>query len=413
MAFKFLHTADLHLDSPLKSLALRDPALADLVGTASRRCLRRITDLAIGENVQALIIAGDLYDGAQTSMKTARFLVQEMERLAEAKIPVFIIRGNHDAQSTITKELRFPDNVTVFSDHARAIDTTWNGHAITVHGLSFATPHAPETLLPQYAPARPDRFNIGIMHTSLGGAAGHDPYAPCSLAALQDTGYAYWALGHIHQRAEHLGATTVVMPGIPQGRDIGEAGEKSVSLVEVDDTGALSVMTRVVAEARFERIEVAIDGLADWGSVIDQLRQALHRARRDFPADHLILRPTLRGDSPLAWRLRRDADLLHQEAQSCAESIGSVWIDKVEMALDMPVAAAQGPVADLAGYLRPEALDGLMDAAQQELDRIWKKLPHDLRDWAGEDAREIQRMLREDMQQGAIDVIAELEEPTP
>ena len=109
MAYRFVHAADIHLDSPLRSLALRDPGLADVIGNATRRAFIRIVDLCLDEQVDALLLAGDLYDGHQTSMKTARFLAEQIRRLHEASIRAFIIRGNHDALSKITKELTFPE----------------------------------------------------------------------------------------------------------------------------------------------------------------------------------------------------------------------------------------------------------------------------------------------------------------
>src|SRR6478672_8310548 len=111
MAFRFVHTADIHLDSPLRSLALRNPDLAELVGDASRQALISIVDLCLAERVDALVIAGDLYDGDQTSMKTARFLASQMERLHQAGIRTYMIKGNHDALSKISKELVMPETV--------------------------------------------------------------------------------------------------------------------------------------------------------------------------------------------------------------------------------------------------------------------------------------------------------------
>src|SRR5262245_25190452 len=110
MAYRFVHAADIHLDSPLRSLALRDEALADLIGNATRRAFVRTVDLCLAERVDALLLAGDLYDGEQTSMKTARFLAEQMRRLDEANIQVFAIRGNHDAMSQITAELTLPES---------------------------------------------------------------------------------------------------------------------------------------------------------------------------------------------------------------------------------------------------------------------------------------------------------------
>ena len=99
MVYRFVHAADVHLDSPLRSLALCDPDLAELIGNATRRAFVTVVDLCLNEQVDALLLAGDLYDGEQTSMKTARFLAEQIRRLDEAGVRVFIIRGNHDAMS--------------------------------------------------------------------------------------------------------------------------------------------------------------------------------------------------------------------------------------------------------------------------------------------------------------------------
>ena len=153
-AYRFVHAADVHLDSPLRSLALRDPRLAEFVGNASRQVFSRIVDLCLDEQVSALLLAGDLYDGEQTSMKTARFLAEQLRRLDAADIEVFIIRGNHDALSKITKELVLPENVHLFGGRADAVEVSRDRgeRPIAIHGLSFARPQAPESLLAKYRP---------------------------------------------------------------------------------------------------------------------------------------------------------------------------------------------------------------------------------------------------------------------
>lgn len=241
MPFRFVHTADIHLDSPLRSLALRNPDLAELVGDASRQALIAIVDLCLEEQVDALIIAGDLYDGDQTSMKTARFLGGQLARLDEAGIRTYLIKGNHDALSKIARELVMPETVKIFGGLAEALEVTAGSLPVAIHGLSFAKPQAPESLLPKYRPPVSGAVNIGIMHTSLAGSAGHDVYAPCNVLDLHASGFDYWALGHIHQRTQHAGTATVIMPGMPQGRDINEAGAKTVSLVTIADDRTITV----------------------------------------------------------------------------------------------------------------------------------------------------------------------------
>lgn len=312
MPFRFVHTADLHLDSPIASLALRNGELAELVRGATRRTLERIVDLAISEEADALVVAGDLYDGAQTSMSTALFLVAQMRRLQAAGIRVFIVRGNHDAQSQITRELTFPDNVHVFDGRGRPVraGVLENGREIHMHGISFGQPHAPASLLPSYRAPVADAINIGLMHTSLAGSTRHDNYAPASIADLAAHGFDYWALGHIHQRAVHLERPFVVMPGIPQGRDINEAGSKSITLVTIDEAGSFSLDERFLAIAAFERVTVDVAGIDEWHAMLRTVRQRLEQAKHGAHADHLVCRITLAGATPLGWRLQRDQDLL-------------------------------------------------------------------------------------------------------
>lgn len=411
MAFRFVHTADIHLDSPLRSLALRDEALAEIVGNATRSTLQRIVDLCLAEGVQALLIAGDLYDGSQTSMKTARFLAQEMGRLNVAGIPVFIIRGNHDSTSKITRELSLPENVTVFPGKAEAIETNWNGHAVAVHGISFRTPHAPETLLDRFAQPVRGAFNIGMLHTSLGGAQGHDPYAPCTLADLQATGFDYWALGHIHRRASHPGETTVVMPGIPQGRDIGEDGNKSVTLVSVADDGSVDLEERHLATAQFERLLVDCRQLTDWLELIETLKSTLRTARREHEGEQLIVRPVLTGETPLAWRANRDIDLLHAEAQIVAEQLGTLWIDKIEVVLATTKNTNMGGAKEeLARIIAERTLLPDDPAVREDVDRLLKHLPRELRGLLGDSEEETNAAIAASIQQGAAEVLARLDE---
>ncbi|TVP73413.1 MAG: DNA repair exonuclease [Rhodobacteraceae bacterium] len=371
MAFRFIHTADLHLDSPLRSLALRDPELAEMISDASRIVLRRIVDLCLSEQVDALLIAGDLYDGSQTSMKTARFLMSELARLGPAGIRTFIIRGNHDAESVITRELTPPEDVFIYAGRAKAVAITKGHQQIHIHGLSFTAPHAPESLLSKYKPPVADALNIGLMHTSLNGSPGHDLYAPCALADLQASGFDYWALGHIHKRAEYPGAAHVVMPGIPQGRDIGEAGAGSVTLVSCTENG-LHVEERVVAEAAFMPVTVNVTGLEAWHDLRGAVANALDATRLSVP--HLVARLTLRGHTPLAARLLRDRDLALEEAQQIARETGGTWVETLGLDLEAQApdtgalgelgAIITGEIRDSAGYQAAlEALRRDLEAA--------------------------------------------------
>tara|TARA_R110002012_G_scaffold258598_3_gene439174 strand:- start:10570 stop:11787 length:1218 start_codon:yes stop_codon:yes gene_type:complete len=395
---------------------LRNPELADLIGGATRQAFSAIIDLCISERVDALVIAGDLYDGDQTSMKTARFLAGELGRLAKAGIRTFIIRGNHDALSRISRELVLPDMVKLFGGRAEHVMIErWPGEKpVAIHGLSFAQPTAPESLLPKYASAVPDAINVGIMHTSLGGAPGHDAYAPCSPAELQATGFDYWALGHIHKRSVITGSTTIVMPGMPQGRDINEDGPKSATLVSISEDGSVSLEEKPTALAEFSRITIDAGGLSDWTDLAHALSHALKQARTASAAPELVARIGFTGETTLAWRMRRDADLLMAEAEERAAQTGAIWVEKLEIGCTPPTetrTASTGPLHELRNLIETGILnsDAFETALSQIADTLQGQLPTDLRDLFGADESETRARRMQLARQGAEDVLARLQ----
>ena len=352
MAFQFVHTADIHLNSPLRTLALREPELADLIGGATRKAFAAIIDLCLSEQVDALLISGDLYDGEQTSMKTARFLADQLRRLHEAGIAAFIIRGNHDAESRITRELTLPESVKVFSGRAEAVVLSRGALDVAVHGVSFAQRHAPESLLPKFRPPHDGAVNLGMMHTSLGGSPSHDAYAPCAPAELHGHGFDYWALGHIHQRFEERGRATIVMPGNPQGRDINEAGPKSATLATIGDDRAITLEERVTSIAEFQRVRVDLAGVEDWRGGAETDRGGARRGARlgEERTSRRAGEARRRDSARLASALRRRR--LAEEARAAGAAIGKTWIDKVELACVEPGAAGVSPSSDPVVELR-------------------------------------------------------------
>jgi exonuclease SbcD len=414
MAFRFVHTADIHLDSPLRTLALREPALAELIGGATRKAFAAVIDLCFAEQVDALLIAGDLYDGEQTSMKTARFLADQLRRVHEAGVRTFVIRGNHDAESRITRELTLPESVKVFGGRAESVALAEGGLDVVVHGVSFAQKHAPESLLPKFRASHDGAVNIGMLHTSLGGSPSHDRYAPCSPGELHDHGFQYWALGHIHQRFVEKGSSTIVMPGNPQGRDINEPGPKSATLVTIADDRAISVEERPTSVAEFGRVAVELSRADDWRAALKRIEAALEGARAAAASEQLVARLTLKGETPLAWRLRCDADRLAEEAGAIGAGLGATWIDKIELACEEPraaEAASSDPIAELRALMENEVVrsKAFRDELRSIADDLRGHLPPGAReDLFGADAQAFADILRSVAEEGAQDVLAHL-----
>lgn len=421
MSFRFVHTADVHLDSPLLTLALKDEELAGVVANATRTAFVSTIDLCLDEAVDALLIAGDLYDGELRSMKTAAFFSSSMRRLTDAGIRVFIVRGNHDAESRITtKHLALPEGVHVFTSHGQSVVLEEAG--VAVHGVSFAKPQAPDSLLAKYKPPVDDLINVGLLHTSLAGSAQHDTYSPCSVQDLKDQGYDYWALGHIHKREVHADSPqAIVMPGIPQGRHINEPGAGSVTLVEIDDNRAIRLEERYTSTVQFERVTVDVTGVSDWQQLPALLEAELGKVMATVRAEHLIARVTLKGVSVLASRLRRDRDVLLEEVRNAARRVGSVLVEDavVEVTPEPPktdyAAIAADPIEELrrivaesAGQRSP-AMAPVLAEALELVAQLQQALPPEIRDALGATDDELLASVELAAQEGAAEVLARLE----
>ena len=415
MPFRFVHTADIHLDSPLKSLALRDPDLAALVDAATRQTFERIVDLCLNQNVDALLIAGDLYDGDQTSMKTAAFLGSQLRKLASAGVRVCLIRGNHDARSRITKQLDLPESVKTFSTRTAEvlhIPSQEGAPAIAIHGTSFPSGQVPNSLLPRFDGPIADCVNIGMLHTSPDGAEGHDVYAPVAIADLAAHGFDYWALGHIHKRQVHRETPTIVMPGIPQGRHVNEAGAKSVTLATVHDDRHISIEERPVSVAEFARPSLDISGMDSWSNVRQAIDLELNSLESSKRSDNVIARIMLTGSTPFAWRLRRDIDLLQEEARTAARD---VWIEGLEIACTAPQSAATsdaGATAELARLMASiTANPDFLARAEDEANALVRGLPREARDLLGDDPATVADATADLARLGADEVLARLAVP--
>ena len=371
---RILHTADLHLDSPLKSLALRNELLREKVQAASRAALERMVRFCADEDVRALLIAGDLFDGSIRSARTAAYLAGQMERLREADVSVFYVKGNHDAESPVSGAIDFPANVHVFD--GRGGKAQLPGTDVWIHGVSYRRAHAPESLLPKYPDPVPGAVNIALMHTSLTGASGHDPYAPCGLEELRSAGFQYWALGHVHRRAEHARSPWIVMPGMPQGRDIGEAGQKSATLLKISGSG-IEVEEVPTSIVEFRESRCLVDGVESDEDLRRKLRTHLRAEADKTVSDTAILRLALTGRTARAWQVRRDRDVWLETASELAEETGGLWVEalkiETEPPADRPNGGAVEELCDVMEVLQAEP--GFLEFARAEVDQALSLLP--------------------------------------
>lgn len=350
---RFLHTADIHLDSPLKGLEAHEDAPVEEIRGATRRAFDNCIELAIEEAVDFLLIVGDLYDVDWKDYNTGLFFANRMGRLNRAGIAVFIVTGNHDAANQITRAMPLPDNVTVFSAK-KPQSIHLDSLGVILHGQSYPSRVVTENMALHYPRYESGFFNIGLLHTSLTGRVGHEPYAPCSPDDLQAKGYDYWALGHVHQREIVNREPWIVFPGNIQGRHIRETGAKGATLVTVEDGRITAVREYELDVLRWAACRVDLSFCETRESVYEAVQHAfeLELAKtRDKP---LALRLILTGRCPVHTLLLERTAQWTEEFRGLGAGLGNVWLEKVAFQTERAVSLIDLAKADtaLAGLLQ-------------------------------------------------------------
>ncbi len=375
---RFIHAADLHLDSPFRGLRTEAPPhVAVAMQRATFEAYENIIGLCVREQVDALLVAGDVYDGADRSLRAQLKFVDGLNRLDAAGIRSFICHGNHDPLDGWEAQLDLPPRCVRFGPEVTGEPVfPEEPERATVYGISYPTREVRQNLSPRFAEAvAGPGFNIGLLHANVGGNSDHDSYAPCSVIDLADTSINYWALGHVHTRQVlRPERPTVVYPGNPQGRHPGETSARGVYLVEVDDYGAVSLDFHPVDVVRWERLEVPIAGLETQQELLDAVDDAIAVCTDASGGRPVVYRLMFTGRGPLHLWLRRPgtaADLLEQINSQNAFADRWLWCERIQTdtasLVDRERAAGRedfvGDLARLSAVLLddPNALDELRD----------------------------------------------------
>ena len=373
--FKFVHAADIHLDSPLLGLRNRSPEYAERVQQASRQAFDNLIALAIDEKARFLLLAGDLFDGNLRHVPTGHFFLDRMRRLEAAGVEVFIVAGNHDAENEFATRLTLSRNVCLF-DRTRAETRLLGDINVAIHGHSFRERAVTDNIARDYPRPSEGRFNIGVLHTACAGSEGeHAVYAPCTLEQLVNHGYDYWALGHVHARAVLSEYPHVVYPGNLQGRHARETGSKGATLVTVSDGRVEGQVHRELDVIRWASVTIDVGDVAGRSAMLDLIRT------------NLMIEGNLAGERPLAVRVKLvgastdhaslllDRGGLRDDVEAlCATLPLEIWLEKLSVST-RPIEVANPLDPTLAGQLVQE-IGRLSQGAALEiaLDDVFKDI---------------------------------------
>jgi len=327
---RFLHLADVHLDTQFLG---RSDELRQLLRDSQMKAFKKAIDLALEENIHAVLIAGDLFDNERLSFATERFLLEQIGRLNEANIPSVYVTGNHDpgAGNCRAQSINWPPNFHLLASpdpEEVMIKDSSNHNVGRVLGAGHDNPTEGRNLVPRFPPAGQSGIpSVGLLHTfvtTAKSAEQHDRYAPCSSLDLESRNYSYWALGHVHEYQKVTGEVDAWYPGILQGRHPGETGPKGGLIVTIPDQGAPTVEFHTLSSAVWET--VVLDQLAEVGNLSD-LRALASRAfekkmESNPGARNWMLRFELEGPCPLAKLLkdRSEIEVLQDDLRTALEA---------------------------------------------------------------------------------------------
>jgi DNA repair exonuclease SbcCD nuclease subunit len=363
---RFVHASGLHLDATFGGVDAADDKVAAALERSTLDALDRVVQLCIDREVDFLVLAGDLYNSADHSLRAELAFQRAMRRLADAGIAAFVVRGNHDPADGWSAGLELPDSVVVFgANRVERREVVRDGEVVcAVYGRSFATRQVTENLALGFARQDGDSCAVGVLHANVGQREGWDNYAPCTIDDLRAAGMDYWALGHIHVSGRVSDEPPAVYSGSTQGLDPTEVGPRGCYVVHVDEDGTVEEFVET-SSVRWRTVEVDASAL----NGIDELRSALEEScaeiRETSAGRPTIVRLGLTGRSAVHADLNRPgviSDLAADLRQEQLELDPWIWVDRIRdrtrPALDLDeILAEEGLRGDLARLARDIAAD--------------------------------------------------------
>ncbi|MCH8910187.1 MAG: DNA repair exonuclease [Chloroflexi bacterium] len=374
-SFRFVHAADLHIDSPFSGIGDVDGRVATRLREATYEAFQNLVDLCISTDADFLVIAGDVYDGADRSVRAQLRFRDGLSRLADKRIQTFVVHGNHDPLDGWQSSISWPDGVHIFGATPEWKNIEKNGEVVAaVQGMSYPTREVTDNLAVQFSPPRSGSiFAIGLLHANVGANSAHKNYAPCTVEDLSASGIDYWALGHVHTRQTLKRAAPVIAyPGNTQGRHPNETGARGALVVDVDPSGASKTEFVPLDVVRWEHSEVDISSLETIDGLDSAIRQQTDNLSAQAEDRDVVCRVNLVGRGPLHEQLAADGavdDLLEAARSSWSGGTPWVWVERIvdstRPSIDIESRAKQD---DFLGTTLKRAL--LSSIESDEIDRL-------------------------------------------
>lgn len=347
--FRFLHSADLHLDSPFKGMSHLPDSIRDRVRESTFAALQELVTLAVQEQVDLVLISGDVYDLADRSLRAQIRFQKAMQELSIHHIPVFIIHGNHDPLDGRAAKLSWPEGCYIFGTEqveSVLVEREGRGAIARVHGISYRTSAVVDNLALKFQQTdshiKQPVFEIGMLHTNVEGEADHDNYAPCTKQDLLQSGMNYWALGHVHTRkvingGTNSGDTCIVYPGNTQGRSVRECGPRGCYIVDVTAEGYTKLTFHPLDQIRWFVETIQIVGMENEQEIKDALELKMQEVLKLADGRSCMIRLVLEGRGPVHDLLRKGSalqdlldELRDQEMIRVEQGAVFIWPESID-----------------------------------------------------------------------------------
>ena len=333
--FSFIHTADLHLDSPFSTLARENSDIASAMRSATFRAFENIIELCIKKQVDFLLIAGDVYDGEDRSLRAQIRFRDGLKKLSDAGIAAFVVHGNHDPVGSWSTSLDWPENVHIFGDQPESFQAKRGNELLAViHGISYPKRNEKRNLSLKLKKSDEPAFQIGLLHANAGANTGHEPYAPCTIEDLKKANMDYWALGHVHEkRILSEEGPVIIYPGNSQGRSIRETGEKGCCLINVDESGKIEKEFLSTHAIRWETAEIQAGDITAEQELINRLENKCIEISENNLSTPVIVRFIITGRGPLSNIISNPQtvnDLLEITRDAGISCSPFVWPEKIK-----------------------------------------------------------------------------------